>query len=93
MLPLIILSDDADTSAYPDHVPEILRPGENAEPSLATDEKESGLKPTVPTATGLLRRVKDGPLKSVAEGLCFVLENCEVQLLSLTCIQQSLQPF
>ena len=26
----------------------------------------------------LLRRVRDGPLKSIAGGLCIILENCEV---------------
>jgi hypothetical protein len=48
-------------------------------------EKESGWKSTASaTAKLLLRGVRDsadafGPLKSVAGGLCFVLDNCEVQ--------------
>ena len=92
-MPLIVLSGDAGVSAYPDRVPEILHPGENAEPSIVTDGGELDWKSTVPTAAELLHRVRGGPLKSVAEGLCFVLENCEVQLPSLTCDQQSLQPF
>ena len=47
-------------------------------------EKKSGWKSTAfATAKLLLRGVRDsadafGPLKSVAGGLCFVLENCEV---------------
>ena len=48
------------------------------------NEKKPGWKPTAfATAKLLLRGVRDtadafGPLKSVAGGLCFILENCEV---------------
>ena len=48
---------------------------------------KSGWKSTVSSSAKLLLRgVKDsadafGPLKSVAGGLCFILENCEVRLL------------
>jgi hypothetical protein len=53
-------------------------------PSAAADETESNWKSTTSaTAKLLLRGVRDsadafGPLKSVAGGLCFILENCEV---------------
>ena len=52
--------------------------------SNALDEKKSNWKSTLSsTAKLLLRGVRDtadafGPLKSVAGGLCFILENCEV---------------
>ena len=54
----------------------------------ATDEDESDWKATVSaSAKMLLRGVRDsadafGPLKSVAGGLCFILENYEVTLLA-----------
>ena len=48
------------------------------------DEKKSDWKSTSATAKLLLRAVRDsadafGPLKSVASGLCFIVENCEVR--------------
>jgi len=58
---------------------------ESIEPrSAAPDENKSGWKSTASaSAKLLLRGVRDsadafGPLKSVAGGLCFILENCEV---------------
>ena len=56
---------------------------ESAEPRSAN---KSGWKSTASSSAGLLLRgVRDsadafGPLKSVAGGLCFILENCEVCL-------------
>ena len=84
VLPLIVPSDNAGTSTVPDHAPENLRPDESTEPSAATDENRSNWKSTASaTAKLLLRGVRDsadafGPLKSIAGGLCFILENCEV---------------
>ena len=81
---LITLLDNATVAAVPDRVQEDLGPDENAEPSAAANEKKSSWKSTaLATAKLLLRGVRDssdafGPLKSVAGGLCFVLENCEV---------------
>ena len=75
---------NADTSAVPDDIPQDLRPDENTELNTATNENKSGWKSTaIATAKLLLRGVRDsadafGPLKSVAGGLCFILENCEV---------------
>ena len=60
--------------------------GESVEPSAAADENKSGWKSTASSSAKLLLRgVRDsadafGPLKSVAGGLCFILENCEVRL-------------
>jgi hypothetical protein len=77
--------DNADTSAAPDHVQEGLRPNEGAEQKVAADgKKPSGKSTASATAKLLLRGVRDsadafGPLKSVAGGLCFILENCEVR--------------
>ena len=62
---------------------------ESVEPSAATDENKSGWKSTASSSAKLLLRgVRDsadalGPLKSVAGGLCFILENCEVGLPSI----------
>ena len=73
-----------DISTVPDHVLATLRHDESGEPSAAADEKKSNWKSTASaTAKLLLRGVRDtadafGPLKSVAGGLCFILENCEV---------------
>ena len=60
-------------------------PNEGSEPNAAADEKKSNWKSTASaSAKLLLRGVSDsadafGPLKSVAGGLCFILENCEVR--------------
>ena len=81
---LIIPLCNADTSTVPDHMPQDLHPNENAEPSAAANEKGSSWKSTAFAAAKLLLRgVRDsadafGPLKSVAGGLCFILENSEV---------------
>ena len=78
---LTVLSDNADTLAASD---QDLGPSEGAKPSGAANEKKSNWKATtLATAKLLLRGVRDsadafGPLKSVAGGLCFILENCEV---------------
>ena len=61
-----------------------LRPDGNTESNVAASDNKSGWKSTAyATAKLLLRGVRDsadafGPLKSVAGGLCFILENCEV---------------
>ena len=61
-----------------------VRPDESALPSAVTDEKQLDWKSTASAAAKLLLRgVRDSadafcPLKSVAGGLCFVLDNCEV---------------
>ena len=60
---------------------------ERPEPGVAPDENKSGWKSTTfASAKLLLRGVRDSadaspPLKSVAGGLCFILENYEVRLL------------
>ena len=84
LLCLITPLDNPETPAVPDRVERDPRPNENAEPRVAADEKKSSWKSTaIATAKLLLRGVRDsadafGPLKSVAGGLCFILENCEV---------------
>ena len=97
MLYPAILSGNTDTVA-PDHGPEDIHPSENTVPSSAADERKSGWKTTASaTAKLILRGVRDSadafpPLKSVAGGLCFILENCEAQsspvyaVAALTCI-------
>ena len=84
LLSLIIPSDTAGTSTIPDHLPDTLCPIESVELSAAVGNNNPDWKSTVSaTAKLLLRGVRDsadafGPLKSVAGGLCFILENCEV---------------
>ena len=57
---------------------------ENVGESAAADENRPDWKSTASSSAKLvLRAVRDsadafGPLKSVAGGLCFILENCEV---------------
>ena len=81
---LTILLDKADTPAIPDRPQGDPCSDQNTEPSAATNEEKSSWKSTAfATAKLLLRGVRDsadafGPLKSVAGGLCFILENCEV---------------
>ena len=84
LLCLTVHLDNAGAPDVPDHVPQDPIPDENIEPSAAANEKKSSWKSTaIATAKLLLRGVRDsadafGPLKSVAGGLCFILENCEV---------------
>jgi hypothetical protein len=64
--------------------PGVLRSNESAEPGAVANKKSNWQSTTSATAKLLLRGVRDsadafGPLKSVASGLCFVLENCEVR--------------
>ena len=60
---------------------------ENVGASAGADEGRPGWKSTASSSAKLvLRAVRDsadafGPLKSVAGGLCFILENCEVRWL------------
>ena len=81
---LIIHSHDVDTSAVPDRMAQDIRPNENAEPGTTANEKGSSWKSTaLATAKFLLYGVRDsadafGPLRSIAGGLCFILENHEV---------------
>ena len=75
-------------STVSDRVPTPLHRDKSGEPGAAADEIGSNWKSTASaTAKLFLRGVRDSsdafsPLKSVAGGLCFILENCEVQSLS-----------
>ena len=79
---LTVPSTNIVTSAIPDPGQEVPHP-DKGEQNVA-DEKKSDWKSTASaTAKLLLRGVRDtadafGPLKSVAGGLCFILDNCEV---------------
>ena len=59
---------------------------ESGESSASGDESESGWTTTATASAKLLLRGVSsssdafGPLKSVAGGLCFILENCDVRL-------------
>ena len=59
---------------------------ESVGPTAAADESASGWTTTATASAKLLLRGVSsssdafGPLKSVAGGLCFILENCEVRL-------------
>ena len=86
LLYLIVPLDNAEPSAAPDQLPEVSSMDEGAEPGPTAGEEKSNWRSTaVTTAKLLLRGVRDsadafGPLKSVAGGLCFILENYEVRL-------------
>ena len=73
-----------DTPPILDHAPKDQCPEVSTNQGAVPDEKGSNWKSTAfATAKLLLRGVRDGadafgPLKSVAGGLCFILENCEV---------------
>ena len=96
--PLLTLHpNNIGTTAVPDHIPGDPLYGESTEPSVVADGKKSNWKSTATATTKLLLRgVRDsadvfGPLKSVAAGLCFILENCEVRPTSSTYDLQCLQ--
>lgn len=78
-------SDDVDISTVPDHIPGALCSDRGTGSNDDADENKSNWKSTVSTtAKLLLRGVRDsadafGPLRSVAGGLCFILENYEVR--------------
>ena len=93
---LIVSLDDAEYPAPSRHVQEILSSNQN-EPNV-TDENKSGQGESTASVAAklLLRGVRDsadafGPLKSVAGGLCFILENCEVRASFGVCCPQRLQ--
>ena len=69
----------------------VPRPDEGIEPSTADEKKPSWKSNAFAVAKLLLRGVRDsadafGPLKSVAGGLCFILENYEVRFSSVSTI-------
>lgn len=80
---LIVSSANAVISTVPNLAQVVLHP--NKSEQKTADESKSNWKSTVSaTAKLFLRGVRDsadafGPLQSVAGGLCFILENCEVQ--------------
>ena len=86
LLYLIVPSDNTEPSAALDKVPEVVLPDESTERSpTASEGKFDWGSTAAATAKLLLRGVRDtadafGPLKSVAGGLCFILENYEVRL-------------
>ena len=71
---------------------------ESVGPSTAPDESESDWKTTASASAKLLLRGVGsssdafGPLKSVAGGLCFILENCEVWLPPRVLSQKLMSP-
>ena len=73
-------------------------PPNKSEPSTG-DKNKSDWKSTASATAGVfLRGVRDsadafGPLKSVAGGLCFILENCEVRRLFHACHLYRLEAF
>ena len=80
-----------DPSSVPDHLQEVPCPDESVETSAATDQNTSDCEPSMSATVELLRAVGDGPLKSIAQGLCFILENCKVHPLSCTSSPQCLR--
>ena len=89
---MVIPQNYVDATAAID--PNEIHPDRNTQ-SNAGDKKRSNWKSTASsTAKLLLRGVRDtadafGPLKSVAGGLCFILENCEVHLISCAVVSNT----
>ena len=97
LLPLIIPSDNIGAT-FPDYAQEVPYQGKSAEPSATTDTTTLGGRSAVSATVKLLQVVRDstngfGPLKSVAGGLCLILENCDVWPPSYRFNTQCLQPF
>jgi len=95
MLPLIVSLDNVDDSAAPDQAQEVPSPNQSG-PSAADENKSNWKSTASATAKLLLHGVKESadafpPLKSVAGGLCFILENYEVQPYFPTRYSQNLQ--
>ena len=82
---LIIPLENTDNSAVPSRIEEALRPS-GSEPKVVVGNRSDQRKSTGSASASaklFLRGVREsadafGPLKSVAGGLCFILENCEV---------------
>ena len=96
--PLIILPDDADDPAILDDAPDIPCLDESIDTNAAVDGITSDGESTPSATVKLLRGARDslngfGPLKSLARGLCLILENCKVWLPSRRFNLQCLQPF
>ena len=79
--------------AVPDRLPEVHRPDESAETNTTVDQNTLGWESSVSPAAELLRGVGGGPLKYIARGLCFILDNCEVHPLSCTFSLRHLRSF
>jgi len=97
-LPLIILPDDTDNPVVLDRAPDIPCLDENIGPSTAVDGITSDGESTPSATVKLLCGVRDslngfGPLKSLARGLCLILENCKVWPPSCTFNLQCSQSF
>jgi len=93
--PLIIPLDNPDDSAVSDQVQEVLSPNQS-EPNAADENKSNWKSTASATAKLLLHAVRESadafpPLKAVAGGLFFILENCEVRPHFPTHCSQSLQ--
>ena len=73
--------DNTDGPAVPDHAQQV--PTDEGEPSAVDEDTSNRKSAASATAMSLLHRVKESsnayaPLKSIAEGLYFILNNCEV---------------
>jgi len=97
-LPLIIPPYGTDDPAVLDRAPNIPCPDETIGLSAAVDGITLDGESTPSATVRLLRGARDspngfGPLKSLAGGLCLILENCKVWPPSHTFNLQCLQSF
>ena len=96
--PILIVSiANVGSSAVPDPAQEALH-SNKSEPNTEDENKPDWKSTASATAKLLLRGVRDaadafGPLKSVAGGLCFILDNCEVCSSAHMCYSQRLREF
>ena len=95
--PLTVSSANVVASAITN--PAQVDPSPNKSEPSTGDKNKSNWRSTASAAAGVfLRGVRDsadtfGPLKSVAGGLCFILENCEVRRFFRVCHLYRLEAF
>ena len=94
---LIVSIASVGTSAVPDPAQEALH-SNKGEPNTEDENKPDWKSTASATAKLFLRGVRDAadafpPLKSVAGGLCFILDNCEVCSSAHMCYSQRLRVF
>ena len=76
-------SDNKSTITIPDHTSEVFHPDRSIEASAAMVKNNPDKRSTVSATAKLLHGLRDStsafiPLQSVARGLCFILESCQV---------------
>jgi len=94
LLPLNVSPDSGGDAVIPGHVQEVSGP-DNNKPGAAADKNKPNSKPSLASSAAklFLQGVKESsdafpPLKSVAGGLYFIMDNCEVGPASWTSLDR-----